>query len=217
MLDEKLPADDDSKRENPFEEFINRDLGMDSVLSDGMPMAPDDEGMPPARHRQHSLLQDEDEDASSLSARFGGITGRIPPSSPSESPFRPFNVRGGSFGASPSSGSFSHSPRVPFSPSPLKPLRSAPEPPSTPWQRFIEQIRKSISEDWLFLVLGLAALLIVASTLLYIDNLRLSIAVRDGQIQELRTQLLDLQRQLTPQPELPALPPFSASSEQRRE
>jgi hypothetical protein len=214
--DEKLPADDNNEREDPFAEFINRDLGMDSLLSDGIPLTPDDEGMPPARYRQHSLPQEDDdeEDASPFSARFGGIAGRIPPNSvPEEPPFRPFSVRGSPFGASPSSGPFSRSPRIPFSPSPLKPLRSTPEPPRTLWQRILEPIRKSASEEWLFLLLGFAALLIVFSTLLYIDNLRLSIAVRDGQIQELRTQLIDLQRQLTPQPELPALPLFNASSE----
>ncbi|MFQ3647799.1 MAG: hypothetical protein SNJ54_13110 [Anaerolineae bacterium] len=214
MPDEKLPADDDNKKENPFEEFINRDLGMDSVLRQGASTTPDDdEDVLASLYRQREMTEDnddDDEDSSRFSPRFGSFTSRIPPSSatPGDSPFRSFGSRS-PFGPSSSSPSpFSRpSSRMTGMGSPLKFSRPQPEPPRTPWQRLAESLNKLISEEVIFLLIGFAALLIMASTLLYIDNLRLSIAVRDGQIQELRTQLMDLQRQLTPTAELPSEPP----------
>lgn len=222
MLDDKLPADDDNKKDDPFEEFINRDLGMDSVLRPGASATPDDdEDMLASIYRQREVAEDDDdddEDASRFSPRFGGFTGRIPPSTtPGDSPFRSFGGRS-PFGP-PSSSSSSPSPfnrpssRLTGLGSSLKFSRPEPEPPRTPWQRLAESFNKLIGEEVIFLLVGFAALLVIASTLLYIDNLRLSIAVRDGQIQELRTQLIDLQRQLTPTAELPIEPAAEANSQ----
>jgi hypothetical protein len=216
--DEKLPADDDNKKDDPFEEFINRDLGMDSVLREGASTTPDDdEDVLSSLYRQREMAEDndDDEDSSRFSPRFGSFT-RIPPSSatPGDSPFRSFGSRS-PFGQSSSSPSPFNRPssRLTGPGSSLKFSRPQPEPPRTPWQRLTESLNKLIGEEVIFLLIGFAALLIMASTLLYIDNLRLSIAVRDGQIQELRTQLMDLQRQLTPTAELPIAPTAEANTQ----
>ncbi len=219
MPDEKLPADDDNKKDDPFEEFINRDLGMDSMLKQGASAPDDDEDVVASIYRQREVADDDDddeEDSSRFPPRFGSFASRIPPSgtTPGDSPFRSFGSRS-PFGPSSSSSSpFSRpSARSMGLGSPLKFNRPEPEPPRTPWQRFIAALNKLIGEEVIFLLIGFAALLIMASTLLYIDNLRLSIAVRDGQIQELRTQLIDLQRQLTPTAELPSEPPTEARNQ----
>ncbi|XWX02912.1 hypothetical protein VZO05_10395 [Aggregatilineales bacterium SYSU G02658] len=210
MPEDKLPADDDNKKEDPFEEFINRDLGMDSVMREnefGLPDGEDD--FPAGSYLPHEA--DDDDDSSPFTPRFGGFASRLPSTGGSigDSSFRSFGGRS-PFGSSPSSsssGSFGRPPSRPFGTSgSLKFTRSEPEPPRTPAQRFLNTMHKLIGEEMIFFVLAFAMLLVIASTLLYIDNLRLSIAVRDGQIQELRTQLIDLQRQITPTAELPIEP-----------
>ncbi len=214
MPEDKLPADDDNKKEDPFEEFINRDLGMDSVMRDdefGLPDGDDKFFAAGDYFPPYEADDDENDESSPSTSRLGGFASRLPStgSSSGDSSFRSFGSRGtfGSSSSASSSGAFGRPPSRPFGTlGSLKFTHPAPEPPRTPAQRFLNTMHKLIGEEMIFLVLAFAMLLVIASTLLYIDNLRLSIAVRDGQIQELRTQLIDLQRQITPTAELPIEP-----------
>lgn len=223
MADNMLPTDGEED-EDPFEDFINRDLGMEGVFRTNATSSPDDSFTP----RSFSLFQDEslddddeddtdedddeeDEPSSRSLPRFGGFSGRLTPSSPNytdnpfRSPFgRPLPSSGGVFGSS-SSGSSASSSRFGSRPagsfgSVSLGSRVAATPPVQlkGWARMREQIGLFIVEEILTTILVMAALLVILSTMLYIDNLRLSIALRDGQVQELRAQVEYLQGQITP-------------------
>lgn len=66
------------------------------------------------------------------------------------------------------------------------------------WERLRTEIGKRLLDEIVGVFIATIVVLIVISTMLYIDNLRMSIALRDGQISELRTQIEELQRQLAP-------------------
>ncbi len=66
------------------------------------------------------------------------------------------------------------------------------------WERLCTEIGKRLLDEIVGVFIATIVVLIVISTMLYIDNLRMSIALRDGQISELRTQIEELQRQLAP-------------------
>jgi hypothetical protein len=221
VAEEKFPPEDDERKDNPFEEFINRDLGMESVLrgSDSRP-ADDDEPIP-------FQSDDSDDDPSEgtpprytgfglgSGSRFGTLGG-TPPQPDGSSPFS----RSSPFGSRPfGSSAGNQPPRSPFSSSgPLKPSgnsgtpnsftggfsRFTPSrmpPPARPrslLERVRTEIGKRLLDEIVAVFMATIVVLIVISTMLYIDNLRMNIALRDGQISELRTQIEELQRQLAP-------------------
>jgi hypothetical protein len=220
VAEEKFPPEDDERKDNPFEEFINRDLGMESVLRGSGSRPADDDPIP---------FEDDDSDDSpsedtpprysgfglGSGSRFSTLGGANPPQPDSSSPFsrssfgsRPF---GSSSGSQPPRGSFSSS--GPLKPagnsgspnsfsggfSRFTPSRMSPPPrPMSFWERLRTEIGKRLLDEIVGVFIATIVVLIVISTMLYIDNLRMSIALRDGQISELRTQIEELQRQLAP-------------------
>ena len=229
VADNLLPLSDDEedKKADPFEEFINKDLGMDSVAQEGDTTPADDRSLTARVKQSRDAFEEEDEEEDESEnprgnlPRFGGFGVPRSPfgsSTSSESPFgrSPFgnrpsfgNTSGsssglgkGRFSGSFSSGSGSGS--NPFSrPSgSLPPLRPSgifrPSPTRSFWERFRSEIGKYLGDELIGIFVALVVFLIVLSTMLYVDNLRMGIAVRDGQITELRSQLEEFQHQLTP-------------------
>lgn len=219
MAEDKLPLSDDEPKDDPFEEFINKDLGMDSVPKKSDAMSPDDKAVPSPSERSQSMDyafgEDDDDDDSELEddepsprtlPRFGGFSARFTPSSPNytdnpfRSPFgRPLSGGSGVFGSSGSAfgGRAARPTGGAFGIGALRPSIPPPAPKSG-WQRLRHAIVTSTLDGVAFILVGLGVLLMLFSSIVYIDDLRLSIALRDGQIQELRTQVEQLQRQVSP-------------------
>lgn len=224
--DEKLPPNEDGeKNEDPFEQFINDNLPLDSVLKDGETVG--DKKHSPSRDDDEELafdsLDDDDDDflKPSPPPPFGSRSGFTP---------RPNPFGGSPFGGQPpSSSSFGRPPdprqsdprfsafggQLPGSRPPQKGTTPPPSgglfgsrtsnfsrfpppvPPKNTWQdRLKSLLREEGNAEFLYGFMVLVVLLAIVLTLMYVDNLRLSIAVRDGQILELRHQLETLESRL---------------------
>jgi hypothetical protein len=212
--DEKIPPSDDNENENPFENFINKDLGMENVLPDAKPTS-DNKSVASSKGAfedddfESGDDGDADDDSFSSTSRFGRLGSAPRPSNPFSSsglgssrfggsssgynspfgrsnPNVPPNSSFGGLGASGSFGSrFSAPPKFP-----------APPVRKTFSQRLWANLRAFGLEAWVLILMSLVALLVVLSTMLYIDNLRLQIAVGEGQITELRYQVQQLEDRL---------------------
>jgi hypothetical protein len=216
---EKLPPqEDDESPKDPFEDFIKRDLEMGSVLKEQKPKdLGDDKPLPFSPDFELNFEDDDDdEDDKSVSRPFGGFSSpfgnlpntRTPPSSPfgyrfGSSSGSTFGNSGGStgnsgsgippfrsFGGNPSSGStpnpFGGTPRA------FPPLKS-----------FSPETRKksafsllNLSNVFLTSVMIIGSILFLITVLSASNHLERQIAVRDGQIMELRAQIEQLQAQI---------------------
>lgn len=205
---------DDDKDENPFEDFINRDLGMESVPPVGV-AKPGDEGSSPFEPHDDDDDDDLSDTTNSGASRFhtGSGNSRVNPFGSSSSGERPpFGVS--PFGRPPFTSGSSFSNKPPNS-SQFRALGSAggssgytspfgrPQPATRPpigatsfGQRARAEFLRRGLDDLVMLCMAIIIGLVALSTMLYVDNLRMSMAVRDGQIVELRAQVEDLQRQL---------------------
>jgi hypothetical protein len=214
--DEKIPPSDDSDNDNPFENFINKDLGMENVLPDAK-SGSDNKAVASSNgvfddDDDTNDDNDADDDSFSSTSRFGRLGSAPRPPSPFSSsgfgsrfggsssgynspfgrsnPNNPNNTFGGlGAGSSGSSSYFGNR----FSAPPKFP---APPVRKTFSQRLWANLRAFGLEAWVVILMSLVALLLIVSTWLYIDNLRLQIAVGEGQITELRYQIQQLEDRL---------------------